>query len=352
MRSASKPHTLVMKLLPTSTYVRELRPLLPAETFAPATSRLLWLPVHLTAIAATIVALSRGWLPALLWPVAVLVLGVSFAGLTFLSPETLHGGVVRGRSLRNIVGWIGFLPFVLSPRLWRVWHNREHHAHTNHATLDPDKYPILQVYQGSRIVRVVTDGFSLGGRRLTGVLSLLFGFTGQSTKILLSAHKRGWMNKQEHRAAKLETIAAIAVWATLAWLVGARVFVFAYVLPLVVANWIVMAYILTNHGLNPLTETNDPLVNSLSVSVPRVWEFLTLGFGYHVEHHLFPAMSTRNAPAVRALLLQKWPERYQSMPLGSALLQLHRTARVYRDATTLTDPRSGAIWSALMPRDA
>ena len=340
-----------MQLFPNSTYVHKLRPLLPAKTFAPALSRVLWLPTHLAVIGAITYALASGRVPALLWPVAALLIGISFSGITFLAHETLHGGVVRNRTVRWVVGWIGLMPFVLSPRLWKVWHNREHHAHTNHATLDPDKYPILAVYQNSRAVRVITDSFSLGGRRLTGVLSMLFGFTGQSSKILISAHKRGWMSKADHRIAKLETAGGILVWATVAWLVGPLVFLFSFVLPLIVANTIVMAYILTNHGLNPVTETNDPLVNSLSVTVPRAWEFLTLGLGYHVEHHLFPAMSTRNAPAVRDLLEQHWPGRYQSMPLRQAVLQLHRTARVYRDEVTLTDPRSGAIWSALLPRE-
>jgi fatty acid desaturase len=276
---------------------------------------------------------------------------VSFAGLTFLGHETLHGGTVRGRRVRHLVGWIAFLPFVLSPRLWMVWHNREHHGHTNHSELDPDRYPSLPVYNGSRVVRVVTDSFSLGARRWTGVLSLLFGFTGQSSKILLDAHARGWMSKTQHRLALGEAALGIALWATVAWLVGPLGFVFVFVLPLIVANWIVMAFILTNHSLNPITDVNDPLVNSLSVTVPRLCEWVSLGFGYHVEHHLFPAMSTRHGPRLRALLLERWPERYQSMPLGQALLALHRTARVYRDPVTLTDPRSGAVWPALLPRD-
>ncbi len=92
---------------------------------------------------------------------------------------------------------------------------------------------------------------------------------------------------------------------------------------------------------------NDPLTNSLSVTVPRVAEWLSLGFGYHVEHHLFPAMSTRHAPRVRALLVETWPERYQSMPMAEALLRLHRTARIYRDDVTLCDPRSGAVFATL-----
>ena len=35
------------------------------------------------------------------------------------------------------------------------------------------------------------------------------------------------------------------------------------------------------------------------MTTPRWIEWLTLSFGYHVEHHLFPAMSSRHAPGVR-----------------------------------------------------
>src|SRR5678816_4167348 len=104
---------------------------------------------------------------------------------------------------------------------------------------------------------------------------------------------------------------------------------------------IVMAFVLTNHNLSPRVEINDPLVSGLSVTTPRWVEWLTLRFGYHVEHHLFPAMSSRHARSVRDLLEKRWPERYQSMPLGRALRQLHHTARVYKDAVTLVDPRTG-----------
>ncbi|MEZ4398512.1 MAG: fatty acid desaturase [Kofleriaceae bacterium] len=336
-----------MELLPLSHYVRRLRPDLAPAVFAPARSRLWWLPVHLAIIAVATVALAARWLPWPLVPVASLVIGVSFGGITFVAHETLHGGIVRTGWLKRLVGWIGFAPFAVSPRLWMVWHNREHHGHTNQVGHDPDMYPILAVYQSSRTVQVVTDAFSLGGRRWSGLLSLVFGFTGQSKKILLTARRRGWLSPAAFREVVVETAAAAALWLAVAWLVGPLAFLFAYVVPLLVANAIVMGFILTNHGLSPLTEVNDPLANSLSVTLPRGLEWLTLGFGYHVEHHLFPAMSTRHAPTVRRLLRAGWPERYQSMPLPSALASLHRTARIYRDAHTLTDPRSGRSWPTL-----
>jgi len=341
-----------MELRPLSSYVRELRPALPAETFAPARSRLLWMPLHLAIIGVVTWAIAAGHVPWLLVPVLSLVLGVSFAGLTFLAHETLHGAVVRGRRLRRVIGWIGLVPFCVSPRLWVAWHNREHHGKTNLASIDPDMYPVLREYQESRIVRAVTDRFALGGRRWTGVLSLLFGYTGQSTQILLSARRRGFLTRRQHLLAFAETGLGIALWTAVGLLVGFVPFLFVFVLPVIVANWIVMAYILTNHGLSPLTDINDPLVNSLSVTVPRWVEWLTLGFGHHTEHHLFPAMSTRHAPAVREAILARWPERYQSMPLGAALLRLHRTARVYHDPVTLTDPRSGGVWPTLRPRES
>ena len=51
--------------------------------------------------------------------------------------------------------------------------------------------------------------------------------------------------------------------------------------------------------VHPLTEVNDPLANTLSVTAPRWLERLHLQFGYHVEHHLFPMVSGRHAPAIR-----------------------------------------------------
>jgi hypothetical protein len=61
-------------------------------------------------------------------------------------------------------------------------------------------------------------------------------------------------------------------------------------------------------------------------------------------------MSSRFAPAVRAAVRARWPERFQEMPLVDALGRLHRTARVYLDATTLVDPTTGQTFPTLMPR--
>lgn len=246
------------------------------------------------------------------------------------------------------MGWLGFSPFVVSPRLWVAWHNRVHHGHTNHPERDPDAYPTLETYEASRAVRAAMQ-VAPGNGRWTGVIPLLFGFSIHSAHVLIRARRWGYMKPNAHRLALLESGFALALWAALALHIGPLHFLFAYLVPLMVANAIVMGFILTNHSLNPMTDQNDPLLNSLSVTLPRSLEWLTLRFGYHVEHHIFPSMSSRHAVRVRAILRRRWPERYQSMPLHRALLMLHRTPRVYKAHDTLIDPRTSRECPALSP---
>jgi fatty acid desaturase len=168
--------------------------------------------------------------------------------------------------------------------------------------------------------------------------------------MLLTARQRGILSAREQRLALVESGLMAAGWVVLGFAVGWPAFLFAVVLPLLVANSIVMGFILTNHSLSPHTAVNDPLVNSLSVTAPRSVEWLTLRFGYHVEHHLFPWMSSRHAPLLRHMIRARWPERYQSMSLWHALAALHRTGRVYVEPTTLLDVRAGKRWRAITPR--
>lgn len=328
-------------------YARELRAVLPAEVFAPARSRLLWLPVHLTIIVVATSAVASGvggwWLAALLVP----VIGLSFAALAMVGHEILHGAVIRGAWAIQVLGWLCFLPFVLSPRLWIGWHNKVHHQNTARDGVDPDAYPTLAAYRSNRVLRIVTRVFSFGRNSPLGLVSLVLGFTIQSLHMLVAARRSAALSPSRHRVAIAQTLLGVAIWTAVAFAVGPLAFVFVYVLPLLVANAIVMSYIFTNHGLSSLTEHNDPLLNTLSVTTPRWYGFLTLDFGLHVEHHLMPSVSGRHAWRVREVLQARWPERYQSMPFTRALGQLLRTARVYRTPTTLHDPWSGREWPTL-----
>jgi fatty acid desaturase len=288
--------------------------------------------------------------PPALWlrPFVAVLIGASFAGLTFVAHETLHGAVVRHRGVRRAIGWVGFLPFAVSPRLWEAWHNGVHHGHANLPGKDPDTYPTLAEYESSAKVRAGTE-LALGRGRFRGAFSLLIGFSIQSLHVLVDAPRRKLLSRREYVVAVVESLLAASIWVVVALAMGPVAFLWAYVLPLLVANTVIMSFILTNHSLSPHTTVNDPLINSLSVTGPRWFEWLTQDFGFHVEHHLFPAMSARHGRRVRDVLRARWPERYQSATLTKALLALHRSARVYETSTTLVDPKSGRRWQTLTP---
>lgn len=338
-----------MKLHTTSSYAAQLRPLLRDQVFRAAPLRLLWLPVHYAVIIASTLVIARGWLS---WPVELalsLLIGASFAGLTFVAHEALHGSIVRSRRWRRVIGRLGFLPFCVPPRLWESWHNRVHHGHTNLPGSDPDAYPTLAEYQGSRVVRCVTDWAAPGRSRPGGAFSLVVGFSVQSSHMLLTAARRGFLSRDQHRLALLEAGLSWSAWIAVAIALGPSTFALAFGLPLLVSNAIIMSFILTNHSLSPHTAVNDPLANSLSLTLPRFFDWLTLGFGLHVEHHLFPALSGRHARELGAEVRRLWPERYQCLPYLKALRLLHHSPRVYRTSTMLFDPVQGSIWPALLP---
>lgn len=338
--------TEAVPLVARATYVGDVKPRLPASVFERARSRLMFLPVQIAIVAIATVAIALGWVPLFAAPFVSIAIGAAFAVMAFVTHEVLHGAIVGNRHWQRVLGWIGFMPFALSPTMWTRWHNRVHHSGANQLD-DPDRYPTLEEYRTQRGARILVDGFSLGGRRWRGLLTLGFGFTGQTIQVFVTSVKRGIMTAQERRVALVEALLAIAVWATVGFAVGPLAFVFVYLIPLMIANACVMAFILTNHSLNPIVTIDDPLASGLTVTLPRPMEWLTLNFGYHVEHHLFPAMSTRHAHTVRAVLQERWTKSYHSMPMFEALRQLHRTARVYKDATTLVDPMTGAEFPTL-----
>lgn len=334
------------------TVAGEVRSHLPRRVFLPATTRTLWLPFHVLMIVTSGMAIHwvlKGGASVFLLPAFTIFIGLSFAGLAFVAHEALHGALVHNRHLRNLLGWVGFAPFCIAPGLWVAWHNRVHHQNTNVPKLDPDAYPTLEEYRADRHTRLAVNVAAPRSGRVRGLITLLVGFTLQATHMLSVARERGYMKRSEHRLALGQSFLVAALWLSLGIFVGVVPFLLIYVFPLFIANSIVMAFIITNHSLSPLKNHNDTLSTSLTVSVPAWVDFYALGFGYHVEHHLFPSMSNRHGKEVSSILSKQFPERYQIMPLLQALKLMFRSPRVYLGEDLLIDPESGEKWSTLGP---
>lgn len=311
---------------------------LPPGTFARQPQRVLWfVPLAGLAIAGTVAIVEAGlpWYARLL---IGLVIGHCYGAMGFLAHEALHGSMVRSRRFQNALGYLGFGPVLVSPILWRTWHNQIHHAKTNMGNADPDSFGTISRYEKAPSTRFVAR-LAPGSRHWSSAFFFAYWFAFHGQVVLwIQARFVGTFARLDRRRAVLDTAALALFWAAVCWWAGPLGSLFAVVVPMVVTNAVVMGYIATNHFLRPMAPTNDPLENSMSVTTLPLIDRLHFNFSHHVEHHLFPTMSPKYAPRVRAWLLENAGDRYVSPAHWKALSYLYRTPRVYLDATTLCDP--------------
>ncbi|KXG10752.1 acyl-CoA desaturase [Anoxybacillus rupiensis] len=325
-------------------YAAQISPYLPKKAFQPTPSRLFLGLVYLLTVLSGILVISLFDLHVIWNTLISVVLGFSFAALGFLGHEILHGTVVRTPWLRDFLGAVAFWPLCTGPKLWRKWHNATHHVHTQNEEKDPDAWPSMSKLAQSRLLRwIYKIPFTI--RAFFAFSSLTIMFTFHSIRML------GYFRKQfqpKNRAIVfLQFMLPWISWIGLLFIVGFANWFFSFLLPLLIANFIVMSYISTNHRLNPLVPVNDPLANSLSVTVPKWVDFLHFNFSYHTEHHLFPSMSSKYYPLVKEHIKRMWPDRYHEMPMLKALWALWKTPRLYYQQNELVEPRQGNVYGSL-----
>ncbi|WP_141430562.1 acyl-CoA desaturase [Bacillus sp. 03113] len=325
-------------------YAAKIAPLLPKEYLKPVPSRLWGGFAYLIVVIMGILMISITDLHPIINIVVSVILGTSFASLGFLGHEILHGTIVRKAWIRDLLGAIAFWPLSTGPNLWRKWHNMNHHVHTQDDHKDPDAWPnIEQVVDKPFLKWIYKIPFPI--RACASFLSLAVQFSVHSTMMFMLYIKE--FKPKKKPAVWIQLILPWATWIGLLFVIGPLKWLFAFLLPLLIANLIVMGYISTNHRLNPLVPVNDPLANSLTVTVPKWVDVLHFNFSYHTEHHLFPAMSPKYYPIVKEHIKKMWPDRYHEMPHFKALIALWKTPRVYDQNTELVDPRLGNAYGSL-----
>jgi len=264
-----------------------------------------------------------------------------YSSLFFLGHEVGHGAVVKPRSAQDLLMWPAFLIFLLSPTLWRVWHNKVHHTQTNRKDYDPDNFGTLASYNQFTSVRVVV-ALTPGSGRWASLIYLPTWFTVHSQIVLWvqSRRCRGFESLDRQRAVA-ESTGMAAFWAFLAVELGFWSSLWVIVIPMMTANAVIMSYITTNHLLRPLVDHPDALSTSMSVTTHPLLDLIHFNFSHHVEHHLFPSMSSKYTPLVRAKLRRYAPDRFVPPPHATALFLVFRTPRVHDERGALVDPASG-----------
>lgn len=267
-----------------------------------------------------------------------LCVGYFNSALAFVSHETSHGSVIKNKNLQDIIVFFAFAPFLMSPTYWRFWHNRLHHGNTQYVLKDPDAFPTMSVYKNSKFLQNIFN-WTPGAKTIRSYFYFFFWFSFQSflNQIYMRFNNKMW-SEMNHKRVSFEFAAQFALVASYIYLMGFQHLFFMVVIPFAVQNYVIMSYISTNHNLSPLTKVNDPLVNSLTVTTNRVFDFMHLNFGYHVEHHIFPRMSGAYTKKTHEVMKKMFPDKYQYMKKSEALKLLYQTARIYKSPTTLVNP--------------
>lgn len=322
----------------------KVRQSLPSYVFEPQPRRGI-IAIGLIPVAITlfwfVIALSPPWYVCLS---ISLVIGEIFTAWGFIAHEALHGAIFRSEFGQNFLGYLGYIPFFISPLTWKFWHCQCHHGYTNFADKDPDFVGTIDAFSQHFITRLRAM-FTPGNHHWFSYIGLFCLFTLEGQYVLWFyevgtevERKFGFKRTQ----AQLETILIFAFWILLGVAIGAKASLYTFIIPMLLANFVYVSYILTQHLLRPTNnQQNHPLYNTISVTIHPALAFLHLHFGYHVEHHLFPSMSHNFGPQVSEILRQYFGEEYVSIPYLKALWFVFKTPRIHRDAQTLVNPYSG-----------
>jgi fatty acid desaturase len=324
-------------------YRNVLKNELPEELLKPDNLHLLWFIPHALIIAGSywLLAANFTWWSALL---TSLLVGHSFGCLGFVAHEVCHGGAIKNVKIRHFLAGLAFSPFGIGPYLWSRWHNASHHNNTQIPDLDPDRLFLLSEYQHNPVLKWLYRMSPLARNVVIfGFFSLMM--SQHNLTMMLSFLRDPKTTARERATIVFQFILPNLLWIGGTLLIGWQVFVFGYLIPLMIANAIVIGYISTNHFLNPLADERDVLASSLSVTLPK-WlgwlDVMHLHFGAHVAHHLFPHAPSRHTRKIEAKVAEIWPDRYHVMPFSKALKLLWNTPWVYEDTgRQLYDPQAG-----------
>lgn len=275
------------------------------------------------------------------WTIKILMgacIGYFNSALAFVSHETSHGSVIKSKNMQDLIVFFAFAPFLMSPTYWRFWHNRLHHGNTQYVLKDPDAFPTMSVYKNSKFLQNIF-AWTPGAKTIRSYFYFFFWFSFQSflNQVYMRFGNKMWA-EMNHRRVSLEFTLQLMMVAAYIYVVGTDHLLFLVIVPFAIQNYVIMSYISTNHNLSPLTKINDPLVNSLTVTNNPVFEFFSLNFGYHVEHHIFPRMSGAYTKKTHVVIKKLFPETYHYMKKSEALKLLYSTARIYKSPTTLVNP--------------
>ena len=329
-----------LDLMSVKDYASVLKNELPSYVFKPNPARLFILFLHsLVVVFSIYFSVTSNYLIAKI--LLSVLAGHSLGIIGFIGHEALHGTIIRNRKWQNIIGGYCLLPLALHPKIWKIWHNSQHHKHTQDPIYDPDCFGHIMLYRKSPVLQFI-EKYLPGSKYFRSAFFLFYWYLFH-TAIIVFYYSKNFLDKKTRIVGQVYYVSILTIWITTAiYTGGLNHLIFAFLIPIMTSNLLMMSYISTQHFLNPLTPSkNDPLMNSLTVRSPRWVEELHTNTGYHVEHHLLPSVNPKYTPIINDAIKRLWPNKLKEMNHIKALRQLYKTPRFYSKCDVLQNPRTG-----------
>lgn len=354
MTGNSKYYISEIILIHQAEYAKKLRQFIPHKAFEPDPNKLFITSINLSILLLgwIIIAHINHWNPHFLWlyPFLAVIMGNSITSLLFCSHELIHGSIVRHPWLINIFGLLGMSMFWMPPTQWKIIHNQVHHRGTNSID-DPDRnhlesdsnswgkqiwqllIPSIEINYINLILSLGTGWIIHTFRNLSAVLF----FNKKSVKYVIATFS---VNSKEQKKIFAELLIILIIHASILTYLKFNLIkiLFGYFIPIWLGHSGAMFYIYTNHLICPMTSINDPLINTISLRMPKIFDLLHLNMSYHAEHHIFPGMNSDYYPLVRNLLQKHYSERMSYvLDAKKAWHLLLTTPRLYKNEVTFID---------------
>ena len=239
------------------------------------------------------------------------VLGVLSTQIAFLGHDAGHKQVARTRRASYLLGLVhGNLAVGLSMGWWLDKHNR-HHAHPNHAELDPDVAPAgpLIHFPEQGAGRPGLLGWATRKQALFFFpLLLLEGLNLHVASI--QALRSGAVKARRLEAGLLAVHLTAFVAAPLLVLNPWQALAFIGVHQAVWGLYMGCSFAPNHKGMPPLTPAEEKdylrrqVLTSRNVRGGRFVDVLLGGLNYQIEHHLFPSMPRPNLRRAKPLIVE------------------------------------------------
>jgi len=269
-------HTALIKSLPPGTKA--------ALTARSDAAGLRHLALYLAALAASTAGIA---LQVPLWPLLMLPQGVLLVFLFTLSHECTHQTPFRSKWLNEAAGHFCALAIAL-PFVWFRYFHLAHHKYTN----DPERDPELE--HGGR-----PGTLSQWLRYLSG-WGYWRAMAGTLWRNAFGTISASYLPRRRHTDMRLEARVLLMIYAAaLLSLLLSPLVLWLWIVPLLVGQPVLRAYLLAEHGLCP--PVANMLENSRTTFTNRLVRFLAWNMPYHAEHHSFPNVPFHQLPAFHAI---------------------------------------------------